>query len=244
MAFRIKIPDIMPVLSHGNHEAPSQGACFMEYTALLAGEPFTDRPNCVDRELSSAMMWINDILPDVDRHLLVPFLGRGIGLVYPRHPRPISKALAAQLDSRLRAAVTNKYNERVMRWESKALGFRTDEVLPRLMGLLPEAPQVETGQLPDLSNVVTMWFAGWSRATGNKLLPTEDGRHDSTGCDYPERCTHHLDPGHRAAVDMTLRVADALHTAYEAAMEDRGWHVKREPACDLPDVMRTVRQRE
>src|SRR5437763_198179 len=86
--FRIKIPDIMPVLSHGSHGNPRQGACFMEYTALLAGEPFSDRPRCVDYEISSVMMWVNDSLPDVDRHVLVPFLGRGIGLVIPRHPRP------------------------------------------------------------------------------------------------------------------------------------------------------------
>src|SRR5690348_12387621 len=81
-------PDLMPVLSRGKHNHPSRGACFLEYTALLAGEPFTDEPACVDRELAAVLRHANDVLPDAERPRLVPLLGRAVGLVVPPLPGP------------------------------------------------------------------------------------------------------------------------------------------------------------
>jgi hypothetical protein len=75
------IPDLLPVLSRGKHKNPSKGACFLEYTSLLAGEPFSDSPACVDRELAAVLRHANDLLADADRPRLVPLLGRAIGLV-------------------------------------------------------------------------------------------------------------------------------------------------------------------
>lgn len=92
------IPDGLPLLSEGAHPHPQEGACVMEYTALLAGEPFTDTPKCVDVELSYFMQKINDNFCDVHRQLLVPYLGRAIGLVAPNRPGqrfgPRTEALA------------------------------------------------------------------------------------------------------------------------------------------------------
>jgi hypothetical protein len=83
------IPDGMPVLSRGKHRNPTRGACFMEYTALLAGEPFCDSPRCVDRELAAVLRHANDTLSDADRLRLLPLLGRAIGLaVRPPVPGP------------------------------------------------------------------------------------------------------------------------------------------------------------
>jgi hypothetical protein len=83
------IPDGMPILSRGKHKNPARGACFMEYTALLAGEPFTDAPRCVDRELAAVLRHANDTLSDADRPRLLPLLGRAIGLaVRPPVPGP------------------------------------------------------------------------------------------------------------------------------------------------------------
>src|SRR3954467_734851 len=75
------IPELMPVLSRGKHKNPSKGACFLEYTALLAGERFTDAPACVDRELAAVLRHANDLLSDADRPRLVPLLGRAVGVV-------------------------------------------------------------------------------------------------------------------------------------------------------------------
>jgi hypothetical protein len=46
-------PDLVPVLGRGRHRDPARGACFLEYTSLLAGEPFSDEPACVDREFAA-----------------------------------------------------------------------------------------------------------------------------------------------------------------------------------------------
>ena len=73
-------PASMPVLGRGKHKDPSRGACFMEYTSLLAGEHFSDAPACVDPELAAVLRDANDLLSDTDRPLLVPLLGRAIGL--------------------------------------------------------------------------------------------------------------------------------------------------------------------
>ena len=35
-------------LSQGKHRGPDHGACVMELSSMLAGEPFSDRPRCVD----------------------------------------------------------------------------------------------------------------------------------------------------------------------------------------------------
>lgn len=76
-------PDFLPVLSRGRHRTPVRGACFLEYTALLAGEEFSDAPACVDAELAAVLRHANDVLSDADRPRLVPLLGRAIGLVVP-----------------------------------------------------------------------------------------------------------------------------------------------------------------
>ena len=94
------VPDLMPVLGRGSHKHPSRGACFMEYTSLLAGEPFSDAPLCVDRELAAVLRHANDKLSDADRARLVPLLGRAIGLVVPRPPVPDWQTLDAEVYDR------------------------------------------------------------------------------------------------------------------------------------------------
>jgi hypothetical protein len=78
------LPDALPVLSRGKHKSPARGACFMEYTSVLAGEAFTDAPRCVDPELASVLRTVNDNTSDAERAHLVPLLGRAIGLAVER----------------------------------------------------------------------------------------------------------------------------------------------------------------
>ncbi|MGR7028146.1 hypothetical protein [Geodermatophilus sp. URMC 62] len=78
-----QVPEGMPVLGRGRHRSPARGACFLEYTALLAGEPFSDSPACVDGELAAVLRHANDRLSAADRQRLVPLLGRAIGLAVP-----------------------------------------------------------------------------------------------------------------------------------------------------------------
>lgn len=79
----LNIPEGLPILSAGAHPSPAEGACFMEFNALLAGLPFNDHPSVVDRELGLALQICNDAMSDEGRISLVPLLGRALGLVAP-----------------------------------------------------------------------------------------------------------------------------------------------------------------
>ena len=57
-------PDGVPVLARGAHLSPDDGACLMEYTALLAGEPFSDHPACTHPVLASLARRVNDGVSD------------------------------------------------------------------------------------------------------------------------------------------------------------------------------------
>ena len=64
------VPDGVPVLGRGRHH-PGQGACLMEATALLAGRPHTDRPDCVHPLIAAVARIVNDAVSDPARqHLL------------------------------------------------------------------------------------------------------------------------------------------------------------------------------
>lgn len=104
----VPIPDSMPVLSRGRHQHPSRGACFMEYTALLAGEPFSDHPPCVDPRLAGVLRHANDVLSDDHRWRLVPLLGRAVGLAIPR-PADVGAGLSRRAARKARAEASECY---------------------------------------------------------------------------------------------------------------------------------------
>lgn len=47
-------------LSRGKHANPGEGVCVMELASMLAGEPFTDRPTCVDPIIGGFLRAYND----------------------------------------------------------------------------------------------------------------------------------------------------------------------------------------
>lgn len=51
----------------------------MEYVSLLAGEQWSDRPECTHPILAQEARTTNDLLMDADRPLLVPLIGRLFG---------------------------------------------------------------------------------------------------------------------------------------------------------------------
>ena len=73
------IPDFLPSLAAGAHDAGDGEACVMEYVSLLAGEDWSDRPECTHALLAHEARMLNDDLGDRDRHLLVPLVGRLFG---------------------------------------------------------------------------------------------------------------------------------------------------------------------
>ena len=67
-------------LKSGGHESLQDGACALELVSYLAGEPWSDHPECVCPTLGAFFRSWNDGLPNADRdRLLKPFLTRLIG---------------------------------------------------------------------------------------------------------------------------------------------------------------------
>lgn len=75
----IDIPDSLPTLSAGSHDSDHGEACVMEYVSLLAGEEWSDRPECTHPILAHEARTTNDLLRDGDRTRLVPLIGRLFG---------------------------------------------------------------------------------------------------------------------------------------------------------------------
>jgi hypothetical protein len=73
-------PDILPVLSRGRHRNPRRGGCFMEFASLLAGEAWSDHPNCTDPLLASLARMVNDCTSDAERSQLAVLIPSVIGL--------------------------------------------------------------------------------------------------------------------------------------------------------------------
>lgn len=77
---RNAVPDLMPVLSPGRHRNPGKGACFMEMASYLAGEPWSDHPDCTHPVLAALAREVNDRIGDVRRQDLAPLIPDVIGI--------------------------------------------------------------------------------------------------------------------------------------------------------------------
>lgn len=74
------VPTGMPQLSRGRHRSPRTGACFMEFASFLAGEPWSDAPQCTDPLVAHLARAVNDLLPDDRRGEIAPEIPRVVGL--------------------------------------------------------------------------------------------------------------------------------------------------------------------
>jgi hypothetical protein len=62
-------------LDKGSHQSKDEGGCILEWVSYLAGEPWSDTPECVSPVIRQFCITWNDQLPDADRtRLLRPFL--------------------------------------------------------------------------------------------------------------------------------------------------------------------------
>ena len=78
-----RLPYLEPLkLGRGSHNAPNNGlveACIMEAVSYVAGEPFSDRPECASPVITSFLISWNDNLPDDQRQMLKPYIPRLVG---------------------------------------------------------------------------------------------------------------------------------------------------------------------
>ena len=73
-----QLPQI--TLGSGAHSNFSAGACAMELASWIAGEPWSDHPECVCPVIAAFMRSWNDALPDSERTaLLLPLIPKTIG---------------------------------------------------------------------------------------------------------------------------------------------------------------------
>lgn len=83
MTDTIIIPDRLEkiaavTLEAGVHEADSH-FCIMEAVAFVAGEPWSDQPQCTSPVIGAFLRSWNDVLDDTDRQLLKPLIPQVIG---------------------------------------------------------------------------------------------------------------------------------------------------------------------
>ncbi len=76
----VQLPDGVPVLSPGRHRNPRKGACFMEFASYLAGERWSDSPQCTHPLLAHLARLVNDVTTSGERSRLVPMIPSVIGL--------------------------------------------------------------------------------------------------------------------------------------------------------------------
>ena len=70
----------LPVLSAGRHRNAKRGACFMEYASYLAGERWSDRPECTHPSLAALARLVNDLTSDDARGRLSRLIPSVVGL--------------------------------------------------------------------------------------------------------------------------------------------------------------------
>ena len=75
------------VLKRGAHDPPDNGivdACVMEVVSYVAGEPWSDSPQCASGVIGAFLRSWNDALPDGDRQRLKPYVTKLIGTAASR----------------------------------------------------------------------------------------------------------------------------------------------------------------
>jgi hypothetical protein len=77
---QVRPPDLLPILSPGQHPSPRAGACFMELASLLAGERWSDHPACTHPLLATVARQVNDHTSDAGRQRLAELIPSVIGL--------------------------------------------------------------------------------------------------------------------------------------------------------------------
>ena len=75
-------------LQPGSHRSPLDGVCVVELASVLAGEEFSDRPDCVCEVIGAFLRGWNDRAGYADRQRLAPYAK---GIVGTRGPREVTR---------------------------------------------------------------------------------------------------------------------------------------------------------
>ena len=150
------VPDVVPVLSRGRHRTPRRGACFMEFASFLAGERWSDHPECTHPLLAAVARAVNDHIGDDSRADLVQLIPRVVGL-HGDDPR-------IDLTIALRCAQASLPVARETRQHSLAVGIVACE---KALAADSEAPgrglSDDTRAALDSAPATGRWLQAWRR---------------------------------------------------------------------------------
>jgi hypothetical protein len=76
---RLPTLDLLHLASGPHDPNAEQRMCLLEAAAYIAGEPWSDHPECVSPVLGAFGRQLNDVLPDDQRQKLKPYITRLIG---------------------------------------------------------------------------------------------------------------------------------------------------------------------
>lgn len=210
------VPAGLPILSGGGHDQPSEGACFMEYVGLLAGEKWGDNPECVADALVTTMQGLNDTLTDQNRQYLAPLLTRTIGL--GAEPRWVTIAQWQRYKS-LTMSERSAENERYI-GQNNALSKLAFNLFAKRMRV--DATGIE--RLNDRwAGEENNWF---SETLG--LAEEKAQKKHGLGTAWqssPERG------------QLFYEWAEKLHECFEEAMQELGMERNVEQVCSIPSVI-------
>jgi hypothetical protein len=142
-------------LKAGSHTEPAAGMCVMEAAAYLAGEPFSDHPECASPVIGAFLRNWNDALPDDDRQNLKQYIPRLVG----------SRGIAEQEERRSWMALDWLVRVQTPAW--LRLAGLTDQA-DLLAGLAEVDPETCPSIKPTLEAVrqdaSAAWDAAWDAA--------------------------------------------------------------------------------
>jgi hypothetical protein len=142
---RVDPLDLLPVLSKGRHRTPRSGGCFMEFASYLAGESWSDHPQCTHPLLAELARGVNDATSDAARPLLVELIPSVIGVRTDDIRLDVRLALrsaraalpVASAPRQTVMAVSILSAERVL---AEVEGRRSDDLSPASRAALAEVP--------------------------------------------------------------------------------------------------------
>jgi hypothetical protein len=113
-------------LSKGKHSTPEDGACVMELASMLAGEAFSDHPECVCPVIGSFLRAYNDSINDERRQDLYAYAAKVV-------------------DSRSTPEIEHARTQRMVRWTAdRTTGGWTRFLLPARFPALTFEPEPDS----------------------------------------------------------------------------------------------------
>ncbi len=152
-------------LQSGGHEPnTNQEWCVMEAAAYMAGEPWSDHPQCASKVITAFLMSWNDAMNDVDRQTLTRYLA-------PAPEGVIGTAASAEVES-VRAWMATDWLVRVhtpawLRLAGLTAHAARLEALPELTGadVVPSIkPALEAARSDARAARAAAWAAAWAAA--------------------------------------------------------------------------------